>query len=435
VVTVAQPVKRVTTSRTAIIAEAQAQDDLRLRENNGKKEVEPTCNYAVDLLAFLAIGPDEIHVDENPAVVFKLGDPEIGTTAEPDPGQVYYVELRGKTFEQRNFVAEFDERGLLTSADSTVTDKTAEVAVTVFEKAAGVAGTFLGKAASAAATTTRPVNPGNKPYKHVIEQVIEIRRARREALSRAGNVSPEALAKLLDAIDGQEAALIELLTGAKRVESLTLRYAFRPTPVGLDAAGKPSIPAKLSAELFTFDPVGGLVSLMPDQQRIPTGWARGGGVPRTYSVDVAYDPDPAEQFSSVVSTPNSEDRSYAYRIPARVLVRVRRSAEGGADEVARKGCAVAQLGTVVTLPVGLGGTASQFKPALFTDTGGLKGITVSTTPIDPALVGRAGAAAGEVVTAAHDQELNRLRREKEMAELRKAIRDAQPTASASGDSN
>nr|VFK08635.1 MAG: hypothetical protein BECKLPF1236A_GA0070988_100195 [Candidatus Kentron sp. LPFa]VFK24873.1 MAG: hypothetical protein BECKLPF1236C_GA0070990_100175 [Candidatus Kentron sp. LPFa] len=355
---------------------------------------------------------------------------------------------------------------MLSSADSTVTDVSAQVALAVAKSVASLAATATGLPALAASDTpdcadfieaadkldemnsalemiesTREklllgrgldaeVGSLQKALDFLDTRVAKTKKANKKAVALTkqaeevskfvlfGTVVPEEFAKLEDAVPAWR--VVALVPASKQKEE--------------DAPTLPNVPgASLNDTLEIVVPVELEKRLAEWDYRISV----------TPSVTYAQKCGTAEQEAPCV---DAGDGGYRYRIATagEVVVDLPGKDKDGKPirvEVASAGVPVAQFGPIAQLPSSFGGTEGNIILSVFTDTGAMKKITVGAKPQSPDsitsgtgvlesfLARRAlndAQKEAELEAAAKetaDAELNELTREKQLLELKKAIRD------------
>ena len=73
------------------------------------------------------------------SVTYKLGTPVLGTRAEPDPNETFLVKIAGTPLETRTLMLQLSEDGRITSAQSTVENKTVDFVVSTVKTSANIA--------------------------------------------------------------------------------------------------------------------------------------------------------------------------------------------------------------------------------------------------------------------------------------------------------
>ena len=93
-----------------------------------------------------------LDVGQSATKTFAITDPTLGTFTNQDPDHVYVVKIDGGPLEERELVMELTNLGLLSTATTTVTDKTIPIVVETLKTTAEIAG----KVIKAAGVMNRP---------------------------------------------------------------------------------------------------------------------------------------------------------------------------------------------------------------------------------------------------------------------------------------
>jgi hypothetical protein len=369
-------------------------------------------------------------------VFYKVGTPKVGTRSRPDPDARFIVEIAGGTFEERSLQLELTEAGLLTTADSKAEDKSVDFAVKTLEIAAGLAArvAFAGEA---------PVASKTRTAESVAEEIKTLRNARRKLASGdllIGTLPADTLERMFKELDILEESLLGELRVVRvsiwnaRAEVRLTRADFCGTSTSTDRTLF-SIPAGFKQSPEGLLPIGDsnhrvrdpgvkpsdnkLVEIPPEFEYWPgpdTAW-----VPITVSLSLEVVSLPQGDGSAPVSPGTAS--GFFYRSPVPVTVAVRK----GTTTLSNDRPLVAQLGPILTLPSSPGGKASEYRFAVFPETGGLKKLFVTSTAQGTAPVEGVGRAAAQLVEAqrAADNELANLERQQKVLEAKKKIRDLQ----------
>jgi len=377
------------------------------------------CKDDLSNLALLGLDPPP---QQNTTKFVALA-PTVATRAEPDPDQVYAVDLRFRPFATTAGAFEMSDTGVLTTETVSQEDKSIDTALSVVKLGVGIAtGQPFTKASAAqqggGSTGTPPSFCGQ-----MASDIREIRTQRTKVL--ANSIAREGATKeytdyVLGQFDTMEAALIANFSGETKVRVATVHCDIRP--------------AKSDRfDLFRFSAADGVLEpqhcFVPALLRGTTG--TGGSKP--YVVRIATDGEQLADTVRPLVRVSGEPRGFFYRIPASVVVTVEVDQTPQTQEFTR----IAQLGTTATLPV-VGGAfvrKASMTPTL-NAAGGLQKLTLNGEPagLDAAnsLVGIVGslhdtqlqkqADAAKAAAAASD-ELAQLTRQRQILEEKKKIQD------------
>jgi hypothetical protein len=140
------------------------------------------------------------------------------------------------------------------------------------------------------------------------------------------------------------------------------------------------------------------VAVVPvDMVAIPkTFKAASDAASQTFYLDVDFAFPPAQQLFKTVKDDNSGERSFRYRVPAQVKANL----TDGTDAYAGSSFAVAQLGTILSLPASRHSKTLTYTLGFVESTGALKTFTLGTTGgLDAATITTYGTTAGGVLDA------------------------------------
>lgn len=330
---------------------------------------------------------------------YSLGSPSIETRAEPDPENVFLVELRGNWHEDRDLLVELTENGLLTSAESKATDKT----VDYFVKTIGaVAKTYAAASGVAVPQTLQPLASAEWPRdpkeqaRLIAYKIREVRNKRIDLVSASGigqaPIDEDTLDRMLQELDAIEEDLMSNFR-RKSVSSWTAHYEYAPNCSCGPCCSEP-------VTLFYFDDKNGLTAPGAGGiEDIPAEFKKQ-RTKEDIPVVVSAVKRPTIQFADQARTPCCHWRTkgkhgFFYRIPATGRVTVKKK---DSDTLAVKDTLIAQFGTVKALPPGVKSTNSNFLVNLHEETGALKKVQVSSKALDPALIDELGAATAQIAS-------------------------------------
>jgi Domain of unknown function (DUF4831) len=355
--------------------------------------------------------------------------PTVATRSEPDPDQIYAIDLRFRPFANTSGAFEMSDNGVLTTETVSQEDKSLDTVLSVV-KLGVAAATGLPTNLGAKSSTAAAVGAGGQPVppsfcSQVASDIREIRAQRTKVL--ANSIAREGATKeytdyVLGQLDTMEGALIANFSGETQARVATVHCEIRPEKSD-------------AFDLFRFSADDGV--LEPKHCFVPPllRGSTSGGPSKTYVVRVATD---GAQFADAVRPllrVSNDPRGFFYRIPAAAVVTVELDQTPQVQEFTR----IAQLGTTATLPT-VGG--AFVRKAAMTPTlnaaGGLQKLTLNGEPAGPdaanSLIGIAGslhdaqlqkqADAAKTAAAASD-ELAQLTRQRQILEEKKKIQDIQ----------
>lgn len=392
---------------------------------------------------------------------------DIFTRAIPDPNHRYRLDVDAKTFSSFSHTVEVTSSGLLSSADSTVNDVSAEVALSVAKSVTSLARIPAGSLSLSGAATSDPncadfTTAANKL--DAMKKALETIESTREdlLLGRGLDAEPDSLQKALDFLDARIAKIekankktLALTQQTKKTSKFVLFGAVVPVefaelnriepewravalvPTSRKAADAPTLPNVPGASLNDT-----LEIVVPDELE-----------KRLDEWDLRISVTPSVTYAAKCGTAESEapcvdvgGGGYRYRVAVAGTVVVDRqvtdqNGNTGRVEVATANVPVAQFGPIAQLPNSFGGTEGNIVLSVFTDTGAMKKITVGGKSQSPESITSATGILVDflaqrelkdaqkksdreaVAKEAANAELNELTREKKVLELKKAIRD------------
>ena len=330
---------------------------------------------------------------------FKLGAPEFKTQGEPDPNQVYLVEIRSGWTQDRELLMELSEMGLLTVGDSHGYDRTAEFVVTSIEAVAKTVAATIGVGGGVKTTLAPSAHQLQlvraAQAKNIADEIAGVRGRRLDLISgRTGGlveVAPDVLTRLLAELDKTEE---ELMANFWSKSTKAAKIVYSCTPKASDTE---QILFYLDAENGVYPEVSddGPVVFIPDEGsfRAPN---RSG---KPVKLSVRRQPD--QQFPQIVKDARvgaqfTTEHGFRYRIPA--LAEAEVTLDG--KPLGQTRTLIAQFGVVDCLPAGLRSIDSRIVAKFYEASGALKSVEVKTKSLDPALVGKLGSA-GETLAKAY----------------------------------
>jgi hypothetical protein len=256
-----------------------------------------------------------------------------------------------------------------------------------------------------------------------VEQRILAVRATREACITNTALLGQVNDQMLGYLDELEASLAAYFEGKSTEETFPLAFTLCP-------------PTNYTPEitLFWFGTNVGF-ELPPASQWVRTSVLpselKGSGKPDKRVVVRLSKPAEAEtEALKALDAAKADERGLPYRIPARTFVQAVLDGRGWAEVLAHGEVLMAQWGLITHLPPNVGSPGSTFKPVYYTETGALKELAVTGTPLSPEPLDSLGKAAGSVTDAqnahaAKDGELDQLKRQRAMLEEKVRIQELQ----------
>lgn len=392
------------------------------------------------------------------------------TFGEPDPSQIYLVELVGRGAVDQALNLAWNEAGLLSAASSTVTNRSTDIAVSGIKLVAGL-GTKAGLAGpqtiisnnvcpersdqdlwiipilDAAAANTKETLISNYCVIDKVERDKFSKTLDSDSLKRALQIYS---AQVEDFITSRNAILsgntnildpTPLINKLDGIIEQKLKAVFLGTVKivtwdgSLDLREIASADIKRPLEILKVVPEKGIAVpdalLAPGSKPIPTALiATPGRGSLPVSVELDYYPDESKQLFHHVRTALEApegDRSFRYRLPAQVQA----SLKFDGETLGRGVLSVAQLGHVVSLPAKRNSRALTYDLTMIEATGGLKGFKLSSTgAVDAATIDALSTAGGTILDARNaarkaeetaEDELTKLTRQQTLLKLKDEI--------------
>ena len=362
--------------------------------------------------------------DGNKTVSFKCGTPVIGTRAEPDTNQIYFVKAGDiGAFRSQTLDLTFNRDGTIARAETVAEDMRVDVVVNTIGAAAGI--------------VAAAIKPGGPTAPSVLEEdvknrILDVMSGRyQQGLTE---VTPELYDKMLADLQSVLDGLEQVRDGVVEKKERTWVARFEILPEVSEGA--------ISSEvgLFKFSKALGFKFLhQPINMQSGYDGMEGTTNSGDYTLNVALSGNASNQYGGVVGRSvlaHSKPKGFRYRIPCAAGVELNQVA-GAKDEmtnrIARTTVEVAQMGPTLWLPSEFPGSKSSYVFDVFPETGALKTLNLSTTAYDGQGVKEAGAAMEKIVEASGKQA--ELERKKTILQLEKDIRelkDAEAKATAGG---
>jgi hypothetical protein len=376
-----------------------------------------------------------------PKTSYKLGEVSVVSTAEPDPDQIYFVEVKGGLFETRNLDISFSPGGILNEISASAENKSVEVAAKTF-------GSILGAAAKVAAFAgvniesdtkyitdyvdcngdTKKSIPESK-YKNLVFRVIDSLRfieefpsKRMEELRGANNTAhatKDNLELRLKELDASYAAALTVFELNNKTETKTYEIMLMPK------INDSTVP------LAIFSKSCGLYRTVPLSEKMPSS-----NVPlsdndlckSTDAANVAEFTKPPHLTGMALSAriidtlnDNSKLRGIYYRVPETARLTIK----NGTKDLIVKDIAIAQFGKIASLPAETGSSNVTYKVTLDPVTGMLLKVTIASTAVSTDTAKNFIDPVGDYLKARKDSqdELTQLQKEESLLKVKKSIKE------------
>lgn len=382
-----------------------------------------------------------IEPDGDAEVSHKLGDISITSEAEPDPDQLYFVEVKGKLFERRSLDITFAAGGILSEITSSKEDKTAEFAAKTFGSILGLVtkfGSYEPQGMPAGIDLNKVKNDCSKnDYKNLVVRALgaldyiknfPITR-NKELTGQANNAAntKENLEFRLKELDASHDAAMALFEGSEKEKTKNYEITMLPQPQSAGAKGDNEV------ELATFSKACGLNRLnsQPTEK-----------VPFTNAPSYKDGCKDAPKLKAIISSPpqmktllservnNSLDssaniRGIYYRVPEVTRISISENKKEGQKELLAKDVPLAQFGKVASLPAQTGSSNVTYKVTLDPVTGMLLKVNISSEAANTGMAKDFIDPVGDYLKARKDSndELTKLQREEALLKTQKSIKD------------
>jgi len=342
-------------------------------------------------------------------ITYRIGDPILSYSSRADEDHVYMVAVKGGPFENRDIELELSSKGLLTSAVSSVEDKSIDIAIQTVKTAASVASVFIsgGAAASSVAGVSKSLSTSSylngylyrpqiverfaEPQKspcascdpraeEVLQALVDLRESRRKLITGGSDaeISKEALETMLKAIDVEEGKLVAEFMGTKTEKIWSAYFEIAPKDW------------KESHKLLAYGTKTGVS--VEKKHALNTEPAAFSGSGHTTSVVLSIETDDYQMAATVEKgyKPKPGVKGYYYRVPGSGTIRVHYGDQLKLTETKP----IAQYGTIAALPVSTGSLRkSTYTLSLDPESGALTKLKASSQALDPATIAQAGEAA------------------------------------------
>lgn len=358
----------------------------------------------------------EVNVREVTNFTYSIKEPSLTARGERDPEALFYVRMEGGLFTKTEFSSQLAPDGVPGAISSSAENKGFEFAMKAVEVAAGIAAKAVGMGLMNLTERRTGTEDSQKPLlERVSLQIRALRKARQDLITGQTLVAPvdeKTLVRMLEEIKQAEEALTANFTGSITVKGVPLVVAIRPAST-----------YRGEYRLLRFDKTKGFLEVDADDSirisPIP------GEVRATESFADSYvalrmtQQSPAENSMwANLGEARASERGLPFRVPAtsRAEVGLSLTVPGSFRPILAADTLIAQWGRVVQLPTSLGGSGSSFKPVYYSETGSLKEITVSNTPVSPEPLGSLNTATGSITDALKARAEAKAPKDNELAE-------------------
>lgn len=355
----------------------------------------------------------KLNKETKPPFAFSIKDPVLVTRGERDPGELYFIRMDTGPFKKTEFSAQFSSDGVPGLISSTVENKGLEFTVKALEAVASIAGKVISLGVKSTPTDfTGTVKKDTKLLDSIVAQIKKVRKYREDLISgkiTSAQVDEKIFVRMLDELSKSESDLIAYFKGTSIDATYPIVVTIRPSALGTSEKEK-------AYNLFDLSESSGFKKSTdnPDAQLGPLAEElhnETGGAASTVSITLKKPSDSEVEALKDINFAKAAERGLPYRIPARVVAEVKvnvpaEPATPTKKHVPEKNISLikselllAQWGAVNHLPPRVGWPGSTFKPTYYGETGGLKELSVTGTPITPDSLGSIDKATGSITDA------------------------------------
>lgn len=372
---------------------------------------------------------------------YKMGDVALVSESEPDPSQVFFVEVKGGLFERRSVDVAFAAGGVLADITTSKEDKSLEFAT---KTGSSIIGAVIKAGATIASTDgkTAPMTCGayGGVYQRgdgLIRVVDSYPTDRADIIkSKTSALSKEYLELALKELKASYDEARSSFEVNKEQKTKTYEIAFLPDK--FQPKNKEDEDKKFEAvKIAKFSDTCGIVAAsegrpnrynplmlydFKDSNKCGTEVLVTAEVQTLsyFSVDRSVD----DVVSKSLNTGN-DIRGVHYRIPLASHVSIFSNKDKDKKELAAKDISIAQFGSVASLPATTGSSNVTYKVTLDPTTGMLLKVNISSEPMSTDVGKNLIDPLGDYIKAqkTKDDELTQLQRQKSILEAKKAIAD------------
>ena len=380
----------------------------------------------------------EIFELEKPKISYELSDVSVGTGAEPDPNQLYYLQVKGKLFEKRSLDITYADSGILNTLTSSSEDKTAEFAAKTLGSILGAAakfGTFQ-VLDDRGEQDQLDVDCAGSPYKNIvyramgtlkfIETFPSIRNKELTGVSNNAAPGKDNLELRLKELDASYSAALAVFKGSKK-----------KVPKTYEVTLLPELDDRLPITLAQFSTSCGLSQA---KVTVPSQIVQS-NIPKSCSTDsntsniTAILTSPPNKGGTSLPTRISDsldsgtnERGIYYRVPktSRISIQEKNLSKTNESEVVDllvQDVAIAQFGKTASLPASTGSSNVRYQVTLDPVTGMLLKVKIDSETANTSIAQDIATPAGDYLKArkeSHD-ELEQLKREDDILKTKLSI--------------
>jgi Domain of unknown function (DUF4831) len=355
-----------------------------------------------------SIGLSKNKINKKLETKYSIGDPIISSFSLPDPDATFFVKMDSQPTEELILEMELTESGLMERAKSESTNRLLDIGVKTLEAGASIAGNFIKYGGM---TSKRDLLDAQ------IEQIKEIRKSKYDLISGnsvgvTGGMPAETLKLMISELNKEEKRLLNAIQGTKEEKEWIAIFEFIPT-------------TKTDQAKFLSITDDGTLSISPtcvNCASYPFGKVLQGN---TDELEVFLITKAQRQPADILKTLNinlKENGSFYYRIPLQTEIQIFKKEK----LLSSKSILVAHLGPKYQLAKKFQSRTGSIELFVYTNTGAIKKINNTAKPFDAETaietLGTSAANLSEIILKG-DDEITKLEREKEILELKKAIRD------------
>jgi Domain of unknown function (DUF4831) len=377
-----------------------------------------------------------------PKTSYKMGDVSVVSDAEPDPDQLYYVEVKGGMFEHRSLDISFAPSGIMNEITSNAENKSAEFSAKTFGSILGAAvkissfggvgikqdkkfdGVSFDDCDGNAATGIPMSKYRSLVYRALatLRYIDDFSLLRNEQFKGTANTATpkDNLELRLKELDASNSAALEMFEANKKSETKSYEVTILP-----------NLNTK-QIQLATFSKACGLYrtvepSNVMHTSTVPQSDKDGCLVSDTPNVQAVLSTPPQISGDSlpkrIVNSLNigTNTRGIYYRIPETTRLTIKKDGK----DLLVKDISIAQLGKVVSLPAETGSSNVTYKVTLDPITGMLLKVSITSEAVSADSAKNFIDPVGDYLKARKDSKdvLTQLQREESLLKVKKSIKE------------
>lgn len=365
---------------------------------------------------------------------YQLGDVLISSEAQPDPDQLYFVEVKGGMFERRSLDISFASGGILNDITSSAEDKTAEFAAKTFGSILGAAAknVTFGKYSASDETEKNNIetNCNRNPYQNLVSRALGILDyitnfpdyRTNQLTQNIPSFSKDTLELRLKELDATNDAARAVFEGSKKSETESYEVTLLPKTNGS------------TIQIAAFNKACGLYRTVQLSETIPSS-----NVPQLDKDLNGCKSNDMANVQAIFSSPpqmtgaslparisdsldaGGNTRGIYYRVPETTRVVLKKDN----NELIVKDIPIAQFGKTASLPAQTGSSNVTYKVTLDPVTGMLLKVNISSEAASTSVAKDVIDPVGDYLKASKsiNDELTQLQRQEAILKTKKSIKE------------